>query len=99
MDKKDGRENAVYKRNAKTISGSLLDEIVMMDLEHGKYFSLNPVATRIWQLLETPADVETLCSRLIEEYDVEKGRCLTEVNEYLLDMLRLGLVYEIKQQQ
>ena len=43
-----------YVRNSKTISGRLHDEMVMMDIEQGKYFSLNPVATRIWDLLESP---------------------------------------------
>jgi len=41
-----------YTRNNDTIQGRLNDELVMMDIEKGKYFSLNPVATHIWDLLE-----------------------------------------------
>ena len=48
---------AKYIRNSRTISGRLHDELVMMDMEKGKYFSLNPVATRIWDLLEKPLDI------------------------------------------
>lgn len=83
-----------YRRNSKTISGRLHDELVMMDPEQGKYFSLNPVATRIWDLLELSLSVEELCRMLTDEYDVGHARCLSEVEEYLAVMVRLGLVLE-----
>ena len=82
-----------YIRSSRTISGRLHDELVMMDLNQGKYFSLNPVATRIWDLLERPMDSNELCSLLLEEYEVEPGRCIDEVRELLLEMEKLGLVY------
>jgi len=81
-----------YIRNSKTISGRLHDEMVMMDLAQGKYFSLNPVATRIWELLEVPAGVEELCGRLQEEYDVDPETCMEEVTDHLQEMVRSGLV-------
>jgi len=81
-----------YSRNSKTISGRLHDELVMMDLDQGKYFSLNPVATRIWDLLAKPLTTEELCLILIDEYDVEPERCRIEVKEHLAEMVRLGLV-------
>jgi hypothetical protein len=81
-----------YVRNSKTISGRLHDEMVMMDIEQGKYFSLNPVATRIWDLLGSPLAVDKLCVVLIDEYDVEPERCKVEVEEHLAEMVRLGLL-------
>ncbi len=81
-----------YTRNTRTISGRLHDELVMMDIEQGKYFSLNPVATRIWDLLENPVSVEELCRHLTDEYDVDSSRCRDEVVELLEGMARLGLV-------
>lgn len=81
-----------YIRNSKTISGRLHDELVMMDMDQGKYFSLNPVATRIWDLLEKPMAADELCVVLIDEYDVEPDRCRVEVDEHLAEMARLGLV-------
>jgi len=74
----------------------LHDEMVMMDLDQGKYFSLNPVATRIWDLLEVSLTVEELCGRLQEEYEVDAARCLEEVSEHIQEMVRLGLVLEEK---
>ena len=87
-----------YKRNAKTISGRLHDELIMMDIDQGKYFSLNPVATRIWDLLAEPATIEELCLVLIQEYDVSDEQCGDEVSEYLNQMKKLGLVEIINPQ-
>jgi len=81
-----------YVRNSKTISGRLHDEMVMMDIEQGKYFSLNPVATRIWDLLEMPMTLDKLCELLAEEYEVSHGQCKSEVEEHLAEMIKLGLI-------
>jgi hypothetical protein len=83
-----------YTRNNKTISGRLHDELVMMDIEKGKYFSLNPVATTIWELLEVPLDVNELCSLLMENYEVDIEQCRREVVEHLAEMGKLGLILE-----
>jgi hypothetical protein len=81
-----------YIRNSKTISGRLHDEMVMMDLEQGKYFSLNPVATRIWDLLEKPLTIDEMSDLLIDEYEVDLVQCRKEVKEHLAEMVKLGLV-------
>lgn len=81
-----------YVRNNKTISGRLHDEMVMMDIDQGKYFSLNQSATAIWEKLETPLSLEELCKRLVEEYEVEPEQCRREVEEHLDKMIKIGLI-------
>lgn len=81
-----------YTRNSRTISGRLHDEMVMMDIEQGKYFSLNNIATRVWDLLEKPMTLDELCGHLADEYEVEMLRCRAEVGELLKEMEKLGLV-------
>lgn len=92
MENISGDQRKKYTRSSRTISGRLHDELVMMDLEQGKYFSLNPVATRIWDLLEKEMTLDELCALLTEEYDVEPEQCMNEVWELLEEMGRLGLV-------
>lgn len=84
-----------YARNSRTISGRLHDELVMMDIEQGRYFSLNPVATRIWELLETPSDIAEICKRLMDEYDVEVEQCRAEVSKVLEELYDMGLVFRV----
>lgn len=84
-----------YIRNSQTLSGRLSDELVMMDIEKGQYFSLNKVATRIWDLLEKPLDLKELCETLRLEYEVDEEQCQREVKEHLAEMIKLGLVNEV----
>ena len=88
-----------FTRNEDIISGRLHDELVMMDIEKGKYFALNSVATRIWDLLSEPLPVEKLCARLLEEYNVPPDQCLQEVSEYLEHMVKLGLILKSEEQR
>lgn len=85
-----------YIRSSSAISGRLHDELVMMDPDRGKYFSLNPVATRIWDLLENPLSLDELCGALAVEYEVSMEQCINEVREYLEEMAGLGLVIRPK---
>jgi hypothetical protein len=86
----------VYKKNNESISSKLLDEQVILDIEKGKYFSLNPVATKIWDILEQPLTIDTLCDKLIEEYNIEVEKCRTETTAYIQEMMKLGLINEVE---
>lgn len=86
-----------YIRNNEIISGRLHEELVMMDIDHGKYFSLNPIATRIWDLLEEALSLDELCGHLINEYEVDVERCKKEVEDHLQEMKKLKLITRIVQ--
>ena len=58
-------------------------DIVMMDLEKGKYFSLNSVGSRIWELVQEPIEVIKLVDSLLEEYDVSRSDCEKNVLDFL----------------
>ena len=81
-----------YIQNRNTIAGRLSDELVMMDIDKGKYFSLNTVATCIWDLLDVPLSLDELCARLMEEYEVDPNQCRAEVTEVVNEMVKLGVV-------
>ncbi len=81
-----------YLRKQETISAQIDDDLVMVDIEQGSYFSLNPVATRIWALLENPLSLQGLCDQLVAEYEVDAQKCEIEVAEHLSEMQKLGLV-------
>ena len=45
-------------------------EAVILNLESGTYFGLDPVGTRIWQLLEEHGSVRVVFERMKQEFDV-----------------------------
>lgn len=70
------------------------EEAVMMSIEAGRYFGVNAVGARIWELLETPQSVEQLCARLCAEFEVDAQTCEAGVVEFTRNLIDNGIVHE-----
>ncbi len=63
------------------LSHLLQNELVLLNLDTGVYCGLDPVGTRIWQLMQTQPScpLQQIVDALIEEYDVDKARCIQDL--------------------
>ena len=84
--------HSVVSRNDAVMFTDLGDTVITMNIDSGNYHELNSVASRIWQMIETPISVRDLCRRLVSEYNVEASDCERDVVEFLGDFYRLQLV-------
>lgn len=75
-------------RDGDWLTAEVGDELVMMSAAKGNYIGLSPVGARIWELLETPRTIESLCDTLVSEYEVEPEICRREVDEFLATLAR-----------
>ena len=87
--------DAIVCRNASIMFTDVGGTIITMNIESGYYHELNPVASRIWHIIETPQSVGGICEQLVQEYDVDADDCMRDVVEFLADFDTLKLV-EIK---
>ncbi|MGH6838668.1 MAG: PqqD family peptide modification chaperone [Methylocella sp.] len=69
------------------------DEAVMMSVAAGRYYGLNAVASRIWELLERPMTVASLCARLCEEFEVNAKTCEAEVLNFVNELIESGFAH------
>lgn len=58
-------------------------EKVMMNLEKGKYFALNSVGSRIWDLLADEIYISEIVNVLLNEYEIDRENCEKSVINYL----------------
>jgi hypothetical protein len=70
-------------RDGDWLAAKVGDELVMMSAAKGNYIGLSAVGARIWELIETPHTVESLCAALVAEYDVDPATCRAEVDAFL----------------
>jgi hypothetical protein len=84
-------KSKVIRKN-EPIAEPIDDELVMADIDRGKYYGMNSIAAAIWQNLETKISVEDLCKRLCETYDVTTGQCSSEVLDFLKDLEARSLI-------
>lgn len=71
------------------------DELLMISHEASRYFSLNGVGTRIWELLEHPTTPERITAQLVEEYEVSADLCGRQVSDFLDVLRKRSLVRDI----
>jgi hypothetical protein len=79
-------------RSNDPISEPVDDELVMADIDRGKYYGLNDIATTIWQNLDTKITVEDLCKRLCDSYEVTPEQCSAEVLSFLKELESRNLI-------
>ena len=59
----------------------LAGETVLLNLNTGIYFGLDPVGTRMWQLLEDHRQLHDVLPILLQEFDVGEERCRADLLE------------------
>lgn len=69
-------------------------EAVILNLQTGKYFGLDEVGTRMWQLLAQHNQIEPALNDLTEEYDTTKDQLQHDLLD-LVDKLALQQLIEI----
>ena len=67
-------------------------ESVLLDPVSGRYFGLNEVGTRIFELLSEPRSVSELVDILVQEYEVSPARLKADVEQFVGEMMSRGLV-------
>ena len=86
------RPSSRVGRNDAIVFTEFSDTIVMMDLEKGSYYELNPPGARIWALTESGPRVAEVCEALVAEYDVAPEACGDEVRAFLEELLRREVI-------
>ena len=74
------------------LSTELDQETVLMSIDAGAYYGLEGPARSIWEILETPLTFSALVDRLVEEYQVSPEACAADVEGFLSEMEREGLL-------
>lgn len=77
-------------RRKEILSAEVDNEVVLMSVEQGVYYGLNPVGALIWSFLEEPVRVRDLCDQVVEQFDVPLEQCQRDV---------LALLHDLRAQQ
>ncbi len=70
----------------------LAGEGVLLDLKSQRYFGLDPVGTRIWQLLDEQRQTDDVLQAMLEEFDVEEGRLRKDLDAFFHRLTDAGLI-------
>jgi len=84
--------SARIMRDPDIIATDMDGETVMMSIEQGRYFGLSGVGPFLWNLLAEPMSVDELCTRVLQDYDVDEATCRTDVSTFVDELLDKGVL-------
>jgi hypothetical protein len=82
----------VISRHGDWLSAKVGDELVMMSAEKGNYIGLSEVGARVWEIIETPSELDAVCAQLEQEYEVDASVCRAEVETFLNELVKHGAI-------
>ena len=68
------------------------DEVVLMQIDSGEFFSLSGTAAAIWELIDGTRNRATLVAELAERYDADPTHVGSDVDAFLAKLGAAGLV-------
>lgn len=68
------------------------DEIVVMSLDTGTFFSLSGTGQAIWRLLDSHTERGALLAELARGYDQDEAAIAAELDEFVAALSEAGLV-------
>jgi len=68
------------------------EESVLLNLDSERYFGLDPVGTRMWEVLGTNGTVESAYDALLAEFDVEPEQLRRDLYELIEKLREHGLL-------
>ncbi|HEU5077385.1 MAG TPA: PqqD family protein [Polyangiaceae bacterium] len=68
------------------------DETVLLELEAGSYYGLDPVAARLWDLLGELGSIEAVAEVASGEYDVSLEQLTEDLNALVAELAERNLI-------
>ncbi len=86
------KEEKTISRNSDIISSEVNGEIVMMSVQNGKYYSLNPTGNYIWKVLEKPLSVTDLLKHITTTFNLTEDKTREDVVPFIEDLIKENIL-------
>ena len=74
------------------VSGVLNGETILLSSTTNMYYGLDPVGSRIWELIQEPKRLSAVCSQVASDFDVDPIVCERDTRELIRKMVEAELV-------
>lgn len=92
MKEKNISTESIVNKIEDIVASDIDDEKVMMSVEKGQYYNLDPIGSRVWELIEKPIKVSEMVDALLLKYDVDRKTCERDVLAFLEELHEYGIL-------
>ncbi len=90
--KKELTLSTVLVKQKELLESSVDDEIILLSMAKSKYYGMDPVAGRIWELLDNVISIQDIITVLMDEFEVSRIDCENDVMLFLNNLIEEHLV-------
>jgi hypothetical protein len=72
------------------------EEIVVLKLGTGEYFTFNDLGREIWLFLTEGNSISEIIQKIVDTYEVEKNQAAADVEKFTSGLLHQGLLTTLK---
>ena len=69
-------------------------ETVILDLDRGKYFGLDPIGARFWELMASGESLSSIQNVMVQEYEVSAEQLESDLSVLLNSLMATHLITE-----
>lgn len=84
--------DSIVAASTEQLSSDLADEVVILNLQNGMYYGLNPVGSFVWQRIQQPTRVAQLHDLLLQHYSVDAATCANDLLVLLEELAAAALI-------
>lgn len=86
------RTSIRYTTKPDVVARAVADEMILLDLETGVYFTLNSVGAFIWRAIESGTASDAVVEAIVHQYEVEPEVASADYDEYVEALVAEGLL-------
>jgi len=74
------------------VASNIDGQIALLSINNGAYYGMDPIASRIWELIAQPRSGQEVCEQLLLEYKVSAEDCRQQVLDFLQKLSEADLL-------
>jgi hypothetical protein len=65
---------------------------IILSVQNGRYYGMTDIGQRIWQLITSPISIRAICDTLLEEYDIVRPTCESQVLKFVQELSKENII-------
>jgi len=91
----------VYKKSDSIVSRKIADEFLLVPIKQNvgdleSIYTLNEVATRVWELIDGKKKVKEIKDKIVEEFEVTPQEAEKDLTNLLKQLLAVGAIMKVQ---
>ena len=74
------------------LSAELGDEISLLNVKSGTYFTLNPVGASVWRQIQVATSLNRIKAKILADYNVADQRAESDLRQLVTELEASGLI-------